>query len=70
MAYDHKTQSRPVISKTHHELLRQKAKRFKRTQQKALETAIEQYQEDLTLDYQKYRSQNPQIEADYKRKGK
>lgn len=45
MAYDSKTQSRPVVSKTHHELLKRKAKKYGRTQQVALETAIEQYQE-------------------------
>lgn len=53
MAYDSKTQSRPVISKGHHELLRKKAKKFKRTQQAALERAIEVYEEPVLADYNK-----------------
>ena len=42
MAYDLETQSRPVISKAHHDQLRQLAKRQRRTLQATLELLIEQ----------------------------
>lgn len=45
MAFDPITQSRPVVSKKHHAILRKKAKKFGRTLQTTLERAIEKYDE-------------------------